>query len=150
MEVRLRREMKHDLKRDMNIPSRPKRLFRYFPPAASDFFSEKKLWFSVLKDLNDPFDALPRFDVMMEKQAQEAILKEFAFLRPQVNCSWQTFKNKMSRQSSVEGIGAVTERYRDIIDRDFRLVCFSENLDNMLMWGHYANGHTGFVVEFNP
>jgi hypothetical protein len=64
----------------MNSQIRPDRLFRYFPPDASDFFSAKKLWFSTLKDLNDPFDALPRFDVLIESERQHSIKMEHAFL----------------------------------------------------------------------
>jgi hypothetical protein len=41
---------------------KPKKLFRFFPPEASDLFSSKKLWFSAITDFNDPFEALPNFD----------------------------------------------------------------------------------------
>lgn len=137
----------------MNAPMRPERLFRYFPPEASDFFSEKKLWLSSLKELNDPFDALPRFDTMQANQSQEAIKKEFAFLPPQVDCDWPTFNKGMSRDASdfnSEMNLPISEKYRELVDNDYRLVCFSENPDDLLMWGHYAKGHSGFVVEFNP
>lgn len=29
-----------------------------------------------------------------------------------------------------------------------RIACFSERYDSMLMWGHYAQGHTGICVEY--
>jgi hypothetical protein len=84
----------------MNSQTQPERLFRYFPPDASDFFSAKKLWFSALKDYNDPFDALPRFDILLESQRQRGIKMEYAFLPPQVKCDWPTFNKEMNRTSS--------------------------------------------------
>lgn len=139
--------------RSMNGPIRPEHLFRYFPPAAFDFFAEKKLWFSALKALNDPFDALPRFDAMLEAQRQRAIGMEYAFLPPQANCDWQPFKKGMNQCSDAflaDGADAVSKKYRDIIDKDFRLVCFSEKPHDLLMWARYGKGHTGFVVQFDP
>jgi hypothetical protein len=132
---------------------RPERLFRYYPPEESDFFTEKKLWFSSLKDFHDPFDALPRFDTMLANQSREAIKKEFASLPPQVKCDLPTYNKGMSRDASAfnaEMSLAVAEQYRELVSKDYRLVCFSENPDDLLMWERYARGHTGFVIEFNP
>jgi hypothetical protein len=33
--------------------------------------------------------------------------------------------------------------------RQFGLACFSECVDDILMWSHYADGHRGFCMEFN-
>jgi hypothetical protein len=33
---------------------------------------------------------------------------------------------------------------------DLGVICFSANLNSLLMWSHYADGHRGFVVEFDP
>jgi hypothetical protein len=32
---------------------------------------------------------------------------------------------------------------------NFKLLCFSELYDNILMWAHYAKAHTGAVLEFS-
>ena len=29
------------------------------------------------------------------------------------------------------------------------VACFSEDVDNILMWAHYADGHRGFCLEFD-
>ena len=137
----------------MEDPKRPERLFRYFPPEASSFFSDKKLWFSSLKGYNDPFDGLPRFDVMMESQLQEIINQEYAFVPPDISCDFKAFKKAMKLKADAFldwGVDALPNKYRDIIGDRFRLICFSETHDDLLMWGHYAKGHTGFVVQFDP
>jgi Protein of unknown function (DUF2971) len=141
----------------MNAPMRPERLFRYFPPEASDLFTEKKLWVSSLKELNDPFDGLPRFDTMLEKQKQRGMEDSFTSLLKQslvTPAHKPEFIKDMSQTSSDFfcwfAAEPVVEKFRELVSIDYRLVCFSENPDDLLMWGHYAKGHTGFIIEFNP
>ena len=129
----------------------PDRLFRYFPGAASDFFAEKKLWFSALSDFNDPFDALPRFDEMLESQKQHAMEVEYAFLPPEVNCDLNTFKRTLEQRIShlnADASEALAEKCRELVNCCIRMVCLSEKPDDLLMWAHYAGSHKGFVVEF--
>lgn len=35
------------------------------------------------------------------------------------------------------------------INKTFAICCFSEASDNVLMWSHYGNKHTGFCVEYD-
>lgn len=35
------------------------------------------------------------------------------------------------------------------INKTFAISCFSETSDNVLMWSHYSNKHTGFCVEYD-
>ena len=37
----------------------------------------------------------------------------------------------------------------DIAQKMIRLVCFSTIPDNLPMWHHYANGHTGICLEYS-
>lgn len=34
--------------------------------------------------------------------------------------------------------------------RSMRICCFSESIESMLMWTHYANEHKGFAIEYGP
>lgn len=36
------------------------------------------------------------------------------------------------------------------IRRSMRVCCFSESVESMLMWTHYANEHKGFAIEYGP
>jgi len=138
----------------MNAQTRPERLFRYFPSAASDLFGAKKLWFSAVRDYNDPFDAVPRFDRMLQGQSEHAIPLEYAFLPPHASWDWPDFKKTMSHDAvalNLELAEAVSEKHVQLVSERIRSVCFfSGSIDKLLMWSHYASSHTGFVVEFDP
>lgn len=36
------------------------------------------------------------------------------------------------------------------IRKSMRICCFSESIESMLMWTHYANEHKGFAIEYGP
>lgn len=46
--------------------------------------------------------------------------------------------------SVIDFMNAVEHRMNE-----FWLACFSENKKSELMWGHYADGHKGFLLEYN-
>src|SRR6202035_1715787 len=37
----------------------------------------------------------------------------------------------------------------DFLSESWALACYSEILDNSLMWSHYTDGHRGIVVKFD-
>ena len=38
---------------------------------------------------------------------------------------------------------------KNTLSSNYKLTCFSEKPNDILMWSHYANKHQGFVVEYN-
>lgn len=42
-----------------------------------------------------------------------------------------------------------TEAFNQVFGREIGVLSLSERHDNLLMWGHYARDHQGFVIEFN-
>jgi len=135
---------------------KPEKLFRFFPPEASDFFSSKKLWFSSFKDFNDPFEMLPCYDDDIEAGITEHAKKDYAFLSPSENISWNEFKRHYKKrvfEFGREELECVPEVIQKKWSELFGIICLVGNPNghnNLLMWGHYAKGHSGFVVEFDP
>ncbi len=114
----------------VNIPSK---LYK-FQPFEKDRISSvlnNKLWFTVPKDMNDPFDSR---GVCWDSQEIEALLRS------------QLSEEKFKRHNSTDDIvdGSISSM-RDNI----RITCFSEELYSMPMWAHYANNHTGFCIEYD-
>lgn len=46
-------------------------------------------------------------------------------------------------------INASIQHVRELKSDPKGVACFSETVDNILMWAYYANGHTGFCLEFD-
>ena len=66
------------------------------------------------------------------------------------------YNEKISNTAFMEALGnSRAEELFDSLDKLFaqflsnsRVVCFSKNHTNFLMWSHYASGHTGMCLEF--
>jgi|ERR1039458_99544 hypothetical protein len=132
---------------------RPERLFRYFSPGQSQIFAEQKLWFSSASDFNDVFEALPRHDQLIEEITEDALEKSYAFLPPKITISYSEYKS-LSREWRSRIIEKSNEEFPDGFQARFSkfygIVCFTEHLNSLLMWGHYTDCHRGFVIEFDP
>ncbi len=131
----------------------PERLFRYFSPGYSHIFTEQKLWFSTAEDFNDIFEVFPRYDKLIPEMVEEVLKRKYAFLPPDNTASFQEYK-----KATQEGCRQIIEQCNEEYPEDFQakfskyygIVCFTEHLDSLLMWGHYTGCHRGFVIEFNP
>jgi hypothetical protein len=43
----------------------------------------------------------------------------------------------------------MNERFNASIKQGYKICSFSERVDSMLMWSHYSENHTGFVMEYD-
>jgi len=113
-----------------NIPSK---LYKFQPFEENRISTvlNNKLWFTVPKDMNDPFDSR---GVCWDYQEVEEYLRS------------HLSEEKLKQYNSIDDIvnGSISSM-RDNI----RITCFSEELYSMTMWAHYANNHTGFCVEYD-
>lgn len=128
------------------------RIFRFFPKEAKDFFFEGKLWFSGVRDFNDPFELYPRYDRFIEANLGEAQKKAYAFLDPSISVDWNAYRKQSELNAEKifrEGLVEYPEKFIQQLDSKYKIVCFTENYLSLLMWAHYASGHQGFVVEFD-
>lgn len=113
-----------------NIPSK---LYKYQPYKENRISTiiNKKLWFSIPKDMNDPFDSR---GICWNTNEIEDSLKA------------RVQKDKIKEFGSIDSIvdGAIASLRNNI-----KITCFSEKLFSMPMWSHYANNHTGFCIEYD-
>lgn len=113
-----------------NIPSKLYK-FQPFEENRLSTILSNKLWFTIPKDMNDPFDSR---GVYWDNQEVEKLIISII---PE---------GKLKQFDSVDDIvnGSISSM-RDNI----RITCFSEELYSMPMWAHYANNHSGFCIEYD-
>jgi hypothetical protein len=133
--------------------TKPKRLFRYFPPEASDVLAQQKLWFSAAKDFNDIFEVVPRYDRLLTQHIDKQTKIVFAFNPDNAPNDWAVYKKYMKPLEDRlyrESLETLPGAFQAKFSEHFGIVCFCGNGHSPLMWGHYTNCHQGFVVEFEP
>lgn len=113
----------------------------------ADIFTNNKIFFASPSSFNDPFDCQARlsFDAPLRLQRSylDSLLKKRS---PHLTRNERRTKIK-NGLPSILGDNFSKATLREILG-DVGVFCLSEVRDNILMWSHYANGHTGFCLEF--
>lgn len=122
---------------------------------------EDKLFFSIPKFFNDPYDNLIFADsnrIISEiigniNYGMDDYIEKCKRQRmPGISIAEAMWKNKQSKEmmlnTRVELIYSALDAIKSNLKNNTRVICFSEINDSMLMWSHYANYHKGFVLVY--
>lgn len=116
-----------------------------------DTLRNNTLWLSSPREFNDPFDCALNIDYKKEMGTELSYILTSLFGEEEANklCSTRETDTLLSAKAD-EVREALKERDNSIINNVF-VSCFSEvvNLLSLRMWGHYANSHRGFCMEYD-
>jgi len=139
--------------------SLPSKLYKYqsYNTQTLDNLKNRHLWFSKPARFNDPFDCGISF-------SSENITDDvWKFLYEGVKAQWEVGQNQEQKklaETYFQG-DEPDEKFKSEFSKfSFKqslqteiqprgIACFSERVDEILMWSHYANGHRGFCLEFD-
>lgn len=113
-----------------------------FDSAELDAAFRENLKRLVMNNENPPYPLHPQFNILLREMRQ---------LRDQV--PWDTFEQQISSANDrgfTNMQGAITDsnsQWKNYLAR-IRMYCVSEIHDDLLMWAHYGNSHTGVVLKF--
>jgi len=128
---------------DMKAEHMPKHIYRY--QSNSDdrrkSLATDKIWLSSPDKWNDPYDC--EFfisDASVEAEAHKRLEKKFMGANPELLAIGKT-----------KAAQIVSEKLSEIKKwkRLCKACCFNEDPTSMLMWGHYAENHRGFCIEYD-
>lgn len=118
-------------------------IYKYvdFDTGLNKIIKEKSLKFTNPNDFNDPFDC--NENLLKHDNNEELINNIF-------NQSYQNtpraVRRKVIRQlKNPDSYSEILKKERE----NFRLSCFSEKYNEVLMWSHYANKHNGICIGFD-
>jgi hypothetical protein len=144
-------------------------LYKYLQPARLDVLRTKRIRFTRPGDFNDPFEFRPRiestvsgsevrqyvednFDSLLEEELAkygslvELIPKDTLKL---ILSAQKTNAPQLFKLLEPEIVGFVSPLIDRFLNQSVGVLCLSEIRDSLLMWGHYTENHTGFVVGFD-
>ena len=140
--------------------------YKYLPPERINILQNRLIRFTQPNALNDPFEARPNFHALATKEGfasafadtirQAPLIWEHCRLVTQTSLDQQIFADKVERDPDY-----AEQLYKRVPQSDLRtyarkrtyelcnvvgILSLSETPDNLLMWSHYAEEHTGFVL----
>ncbi len=139
-------------------PRLPKYLYKYQPFTVESIanLKNRQIWFSKPLGFNDPYDCAIRPDLEISDKEYELLfyryLKNASSDEKRSLYSKYMSDGKLSREFKEvvrSEISKAFDDYRKIVLSERGVTCFSEKMDDVLMWSHYTQGHKGFCLEFD-
>lgn len=90
--------------------------------------SENSIKLSQPEELNDPFDFM---------------------IQSLINPSFQNYDEIYKKKNHFEDLATTSKKLNDFCKR-VGIFCASQNPNNILLWSHYADKHSGIVIGITP
>lgn len=139
------------------MEEKPKILYKYHKinNFLFDLLSENCFWFSLRKELNDPFDCkLHLSDEFRDNLLRSSFVDMIRDItndervdipNEDVDKYIDIFTNN-DRDSYIDNTESLFE---DKLNLGYRICCFTVDNTNQLMWSHYAESYKGVCLGFN-
>lgn len=141
-------------------------MFRYFPPSSVSILERGLMCFTPPTYFNDPFEMSPqvipvRHRSHIKHQAEDYVRESRERLnrrfgqhlgRRERRKKLAEFKKGMAKaikDASVEFACEAQDAVLPNVANRYGVLCLTAVPDSLLMWAHYAQGHRGFVIEFD-
>jgi hypothetical protein len=126
-------------------------LFRYRPLTTYSLaeLANSHIWFSSVMEFNDPFE----FQFQIRHLEETPDNREFVISTIQTGTGLP--RDAVEAELNTYDWGAFRETFemprKNLMNaiRTQGVCCFSSRNDNLLMWGHYTGGHTGYVIGYD-
>jgi hypothetical protein len=109
--------------------------------------SNNQLWFSNPQKFNDPFDCQFSIKSGFTKKDHENFIDHYIKYG---------ILDRAKREFYIRNMISQPDQIKKIVNRNIEKViiklgicCFSERNDDILMWSHYSDNHTGMCMKFD-
>lgn len=117
--------------------------------------TDREIYFTSIKNFNDPFDCkIPlRYDLLTRWQwynKTKNLMKEEYSNWSKVNIKkGAKFWMSLGKYTDKETVDKFIKDEIQLLESEFGIFSLSCVKDNILMWSHYSNSHSGICVGFN-
>ncbi|MGB1799466.1 MAG: DUF2971 domain-containing protein [Gammaproteobacteria bacterium] len=128
------------------------RLYKYraFNEFSLRMLVNREIWFAKPESFNDPFDCAltpgnPKTTVDLLHQLSDLIRELYEPEEAENQIKQIVERNQLKPVEEIEDKSIEKHMHEA---RESGVFSLSEKNDDILMWSHYANNHTGFCIEF--
>jgi hypothetical protein len=131
----------------------PAILYKYyeFDKYSQLIFENNEIFFSSPKSFNDPFDSKIKISFQGTRSQKKLFFRKHS---PQTRPDFsrkkhlEMEKHIMRDEISIQKMESEIQNNFENVRKQMGVFCLTEKKDNILMWSHYTNEHTGFCVGF--
>lgn len=108
-------------------------------------------WFSKPTEFNDPFDM--QFSGNLKSTLEDSEMMQ-NIIKQNIQSEYQNINEKdlselVSQSLTLIDVDKTINEVLALTFLRFGICCFTESVDNLLMWSHYTDSHKGVCLEFD-
>jgi hypothetical protein len=131
----------------------PAILYKYykFDEYTQRIFENNEVYFQSPAKFNDPFDSKIRIDTKATREQKKRYFRELSpIARPVFSRKQHLEMEKliMRDKTELKKMEDWAQKNHENVRKKMGIFCMSKKNDNILMWSHYADKHTGFCIGF--
>jgi hypothetical protein len=117
----------------------------------TSLIENNSFWFSKPTEYNDPFDM--QFSGNLKSTLEDYELMQKS-IKQNIQSEYQTISEKdlselVSYSLTLLDFDKTINELLTLTLHRFGICCFTESVDNLLMWSHYTDSHKGVCLEFD-
>ena len=126
---------------------------------AEALLREGELYFATARELNDPFEAAPHFQMpdmgkddtigVFSRALRDVYAPRWRWNEEQILAAEATLREEIRSGKYETRIAALEITWKDKFRSDYPMCCLAGTRDSTLMWSYYATGHTGICVHLD-
>ncbi|MBC7389395.1 MAG: DUF2971 domain-containing protein [Opitutaceae bacterium] len=125
----------------------PQYLYKYRNNCANtdQIFTNAELWFGSPTTFNDPFDCQININT---ENTYEQIKTWFQNNAPHLGTEYIKERSTQLTENPEEWSAALKTIFKKVFVNT-GICCFGQTDDNLLLWSHYTDSHSGFCLKFD-
>jgi hypothetical protein len=127
--------------------------FRQFSQNSIAELNNRTLWFSSAKDFNDPFEFMHQIDLTLPEDDDAIKNWLISSVQSEKELTYiESLDNVRRRELAQREVDNLVNGHVKTISctSTTKICCLTKEYRDPLMWSHYTNGMTGFVIVYNP
>jgi hypothetical protein len=145
------------------------KLYKYAIPDRIDILRDGMIRFTQPAAFNDPFEMSPYLAAIVSEdyiaarmatdhdphvaesynRLSREIRRKISFKQYQAHFSKDVMIKKLREKALGPALDEARESLPIAINQALGILCLTETSDDLLMWAHYAESHSGMVLEFD-
>jgi hypothetical protein len=123
-------------------------VYKYVPEDRVDVLESGMIRFSPPAVFNDPFELRPALRTVISERGAGEHFERYSKEHPEIQRLRNPILAEMKRLSE-RGTPVMQAYLIRGLNESLGILSLTKRPDSLCMWAHYANGHQGFVIEFD-
>lgn len=135
-------------------------LYKYLSSSLIKVIQNAQIRYTQFAEFNDPFEMKPNINKIVTDEYMECLIREklkddkerLSLIKEKLGLNQKDVCDKLfseMKDLTPTFIPMIKNQMEKTFNEKIGVLCLTESKDSLLMWAHYADRHTGYVIGFD-